>query len=220
MNTHTLIIKPGTSDIFPNGVELPVVAGKHDLDWDVCEEMLKPEGVAQLRQLLRLKQPAADHSGYKPMGVKNSDIQRHGAEIKVKGEQVMSGLPTVDQVVAKYVETREELKRRQAELDEQLKPLKEFQAKREQWLMGELNKMGAKNVSTPHGTVYQTTTESVTMADWDSFFNYVQETKQFNLLTHAVSKTAALEIMGEERQNALPPGINYVAIRTVNVRKS
>lgn len=218
-NTHILVIKPGTSDLFPNGVELPIVVGTHDLDWDVCEGMLAPEGIVKLRQMLKLRQPAADHSGYKPIGVKNTDILRHGAEIKLKGETVMA-LPTVDQVVAKYIETRDEIKRRQAELDEKLKTLKEFQTKREQWLMSELNKMGAKNVKTPHGTVYQTTTESVTMADWDSFFNYVQETQQFNLLTHAVNKTAALEIMGEERQNALPPGVNYVAIRTVNVRKS
>ena len=216
-NTHILVIKPGTSPIFPKGAEIPVVVGAHDLDWDVCEEMLKPEGLAQLRQLLKSRQPATDDG--KPIGVRNTDIQRSGAEIRLKGEQVMA-LPTVDQVVAKYIETRDEIKRRQAELDEELKVLKEYQAKREQWLLGELNKIGAKNVKTPHGTVYQTTTESVTMGDWDSFFNYVQETQQFNLLTHAVNKTAALEIMGEERQNALPPGVNYVAIRTVNVRKS
>jgi len=218
-NTHILVIKPGAFDLFPNGVELPVVVGKHDLDWDVCEEMLAPEGVARLRQILKSRQSKADDSGRTPIGVKAAHIQRIGAEIRSKGEKIMA-LPTVDQVVAKYIETRDEIKRRQTELDEELKTLKEFQAKREQWLMGELNKLGAKNVKTPHGTVYQTTTESVTMGDWDSFFAYVQETQQFNLLTHAVNKTAALEIMGEERQNALPPGVNYVAIRTVNVRKS
>jgi len=215
--THYIQL-PEIKNNLASGKLLPLVAGKFDTDWDVVEEELDAGWVAEMRRSIELKVGRLGNAT-KPIGVNNEDVQRHGAVIKAKGEKVM-GLPTVDQVVAKYVETREQLKKMQAELDEQTKPLKEFQQKREQWLMGELNKIGAKNVKTPHGTVYQTTTESVTMADWDSFFSFVQETKQFNLLTHAVNKTAALEIMGEERQNALPPGVNYVAIRTVNVRKS
>lgn len=196
---------------------LPLVAGKFTHDWDVVEEELDVEWVLEMRRIAEINSGVVGNKN-KPLGLNNNALPA-GAILFEKGEKVMA-LPTVDQVVAKYIETRAEIKQLEDELAEKLRGLKEYQDKREQWLLGELNKIGAKNVKTPHGTVYQTTKESVTMGDWDSFFNFVQETQQFNLLTHAVNKTAALEIMGEERQNALPPGVNYVAIRTVNVRKS
>lgn len=220
--THILVISKGASAVpsLEQGAEIPLVKGQHEMDWDVVEEELDAEWLAEMRVHLRLKQGEDDDG--KPIGVRTKDVVNacDGIYIREKENKSMSTLPTIDAVVAKYVETREQLKQMQADLDEQMKPLKEFQKKREQWLLSELQKQGALNAKTPHGTAYITTTESVTMADWDQFFDYVLETGQYNLLTHAVNKTAALEIMGEERANPLPPGVSYTALRTVNVRKS
>jgi len=214
--THYLVLPDLGTNRVSNSV-LPLVQGVHQMDWDVVEEDLDAEWVPQARAARELETRTQGDPD-KPFGINSTDLPP-GAVIIMKGERIM-GLPTVDQVVAKYIETRAEIKQIEAETAERVLALKEYQDKREQWLLGELNKIGAKNVKTPHGTVYQTVKESVTMGDWDSFFTYVQETQQFNLLTHAVNKIAALEIMGEERQNALPPGVNYAAIRTVNVRKT
>jgi hypothetical protein len=219
--THIVSILPGDYKIptLNQGIEIPVVKGSFQCDWDVVEEDLPVEWLEKTRRLIR---NMCDSSGlcavtgkYLPLGIDNKNI----ANIK-EVQKMTPILPTIDTVVAKYLETRELLSRRQKELDAELAPLKDFQKKREQWLQSEMAKIGAKNVKTPHGTVYQTTTESVTMADWDSFYKYVQDTGKIELLTHAVNKTAALEIMGEDRDQPLPPGVNYTAIRTVNVRKT
>lgn len=127
---------------------------------------------------------------------------------------------TADQVVDAYTQTRDQIAQLTKELEEKLKPLRELQERRENWLMGEITRTGLKNLPTKFGTAYIIRSESVTCADWDAFIGYVQETGQFNLLDHRINKTAALEIMGENRQNPPPPGANYSAIQKIGVRKS
>ena len=126
---------------------------------------------------------------------------------------------TIETVVQKYIETREEIKRLEAELEERLAPLKEFQRNREEWLRHELVMGGMKNASTKYGTAYIATKESVTMGDWDAFLSWVQESERYEYLTHAVNKSAVLEDMGAERGNPPPPGVNYTAVQIVQVRK-
>jgi hypothetical protein len=127
---------------------------------------------------------------------------------------------TIDQVVGKYVETRAEIKRLETELEETLKPLKILQEKRESWLLQQLGELGLKNAKTEYGTVYKARKESVTMAEWDAFVDWVKVNDKFEFLNKAVNKTAVLEMMGEERDQPIPPGVNYVSIQTVNIRKS
>lgn len=127
---------------------------------------------------------------------------------------------TIDRVVEAYVKTRQEIQALEKELEAKLQPLKAMQEKREQYMLGQLNEIGAKNVKTAHGTVYTAVKESVTMGDWDSFLNWVKEGERYEFLNKAVNKTAALEEMGDERNHQPPPGVNYTAIRTVQVRKS
>lgn len=127
---------------------------------------------------------------------------------------------TIDEVVQAYVETRTQIELKTKELEEALKPLKELQEKREQYLNQQMHHLGVQNLKTPHGTAYFSTKESVTCGDWDTFLGYVQSSGQWNLLNHAVNKTAALEIMGEKRENPPPAGVNYVAIKEVRIRKN
>ena len=152
--------------------------------------------------------------------------------------------PTLDQVVEKYIATRDEIAARTKALEDALVPLKQFQEAREQYMLGCLREQGAQNVKTHHGTVYQLTKDSVTMADWDAFFEWgfrkplYEAMKEAGLdhevaapvfekffqscasefLQHAVSKKAVQERLGGGE--APPPGINYTQIQTVGIRKS
>lgn len=127
---------------------------------------------------------------------------------------------TADDVVAAYTKTRDEIAAKKKQLEEELKPLQALQETRENWLMGEIARTGLKNLPTKHGTAYITRAESVTVADWDAFFGYVLENEKFELLEHRAAKTGCLEIMGDERQHPLPPGLNYSAVQKIGVRKS
>jgi hypothetical protein len=157
-------------------------------------------------------------------------------------------MPTVEEVIKKYVATRDEIAKKTAALEAELKPLKEFQEAREAFLQGELTKLGAKNISTKEGTAMFNTQEFVRVSDWDSFVDKVflkpvmdmlydkymefetgaeyetflldlKDSLPLELLNHAVNKTAVLEIMGAKRENPAPHGISYTSKRVVQVRR-
>jgi len=153
---------------------------------------------------------------------------------------------TPDMVVEAYTKTRDEIKVLTAQLDEKLAPLKKLQEARENWLMGEITRTGLKNLPTVYGTAYVTRAENVTCSDWDAFVDFLifqpirnalmpeggdsgvldgvmeklKATLNLNLLDHKINKTAALEIMGEERQNPPPPGASYSAFQKIGVKKT
>jgi hypothetical protein len=126
---------------------------------------------------------------------------------------------TVDTVVEAYVNTRAKIK----ELEDQISELKAYQAKKEEWLQQQLHETGAENMKTKHGTVYTTVFESCTVADADTFFDWVRENQAWEFLERRVSKAPVLHMMGDREDNGRPlpppPGVNYTAIKKIGVRK-
>ena len=153
------------------------------------------------------------------------------------------GEPTVEEVIKKYVTTRDEIARRQKELEDELKPLQEFQTVRELFLNKKLSEAGADNIKTGSGTAFFKKQEFVSVADWEAFedkyiieplvkvielhiaptpvniFDLIKNTLPSDLITHGVNKTAILELMGSKREEPVPDGLNYVSKRVVQVRK-
>ena len=91
-------------------------------------------------------------------------------------------------------------------------------------LKAEMQKLGIENVKTAVGTAYTTTTESVTVADQEVFFNYVKDNEAWELMEKRASKSAVLAVMGERdesgsRPDAPPPGISFYAVKSINVRR-
>ena len=90
--------------------------------------------------------------------------------------------------------------------------------------MAQMDTLGLDSVKSKHGTVYTTVFESVTVADAESFFEYVKQNDAYHLLEKRASKTEVLHIMGDRedsgRPNPPPPGLNYTAIRKLGVRKA
>lgn len=151
---------------------------------------------------------------------------------------------TVDAVVSAYVSTRDEIARLQSELDDKLKPLQKLQEVRETYLMTQLNDIGAKNINTPHGTVYQVRKESIKVSEWESFLRWaiinpilggirelnagidvgkvsdmMKSVIKSEFFNRAVNKTSVLEMMGNERKDPPPPGVDYTAIRAIQIRR-
>ncbi len=155
----------------------------------------------------------------------------------------MNAPVNMDMIVEAYIATRDEIKRLEKELEDKLKPLKEFQENRELYMLGLLNSAGCQNMKTKHGTAYVLTKESVTMGDWDAFKSWAIESplakaltrddipvevreevyqafKQeahIEFLTHSVAKKAVQEKL--EEGEPVPPGVNFVQVKTVGIRK-
>ena len=135
-----------------------------------------------------------------------------------KKETTMTQTITVDMVIEKYVATRDLIAARTKALAAELADLKALQEKREAWLMSEMTRVGATSLKTPHGTSYIETGDSVSVADWPTFFGWVQANAEFEFLTHSVSKTAVKQRL--EDGQAPPPGVNYTTFKGIKVRRS
>lgn len=127
---------------------------------------------------------------------------------------------TIDDVVAAYVKTRDTIKFLEKKLEDDLAPLKQLQEAREAYLLKQLDANKCQNMKTEHGTVYQSRKESVTVGDWDALLGWVRENEAWEFINKSCNKTSCLEAMGDERTEAPPPGVNYVAVRVAQIRKS
>jgi hypothetical protein len=75
------------------------------------------------------------------------------------------------------------------------------------------------SVKTEFGTAYATTRSSASVADRDTFMEYVKANEEWALLEVRVSKTA-VDQYRSANDNELPPGINIREERVVNIRRS
>lgn len=76
---------------------------------------------------------------------------------------------------------------------------------------------GTDSVKTSAGTAYRTTRTSATVADKTVFLEYIMANAAFELLDVRANKTAVNDF--KEVNDTLPPGVNWSAEHTVNVRR-
>lgn len=87
-----------------------------------------------------------------------------------------------------------------------------------------MTEQGVRSMKTDHGTAYIAYRESATVADWEALLAYIRGGDAWDLLERRVSKAAVKNRMEEDRNgeyvNPPPPGVNFVRIEGVNVRRS
>jgi hypothetical protein len=130
----------------------------------------------------------------------------------------------VDDLTAKYIELRDrraKIKKEAEDADSELTKIQDAIADKIKEIM---HGLGVKSVKTAHGTAYIAYRESATVADWDVLLDYIQTHEAWDLLERRVSKTGVRERMEEDRNgnytNPPPPGVNFVRLEGVNVRRS
>lgn len=126
-------------------------------------------------------------------------------------------IPTVDALIGAYVKLRGVHDAREAEHKAEQKKIKDKMAKLEVALQMKMHLDGVKAFNTDAGTAYKTTVDKATVADMDSFLEYVKENEAWHLLEKRVSKTGVQSILDENMP--LPPGINWNSATVIHVRK-
>lgn len=128
-------------------------------------------------------------------------------------------MPTVDQVVERYIQNRDLLDKLKKEYETKCEKVKDQQEKLTTFLMGKLNENGVDSFKTAHGTCFVDWKDSATVADREAFFGWIEadfeDRKQF--LENRVSKTAVKALLDDGE--TLPPGINYTKIKDLKVRR-
>jgi hypothetical protein len=124
----------------------------------------------------------------------------------------------IDELTKKYLQLRELKSKYDKEHKEKTAKIKETMAKIEAVFLQHFTETGQDSAPTKYGTPYTQLRESFTVADRDSYLNFVIENEAWEMLENRVSKTAIQEYKKEHGE--LPPGINYSAERVINVRSS
>lgn len=125
---------------------------------------------------------------------------------------------TVDKRVQQYVEVRDAIKAANEKHDAAIKPLVELQNLLTGWLQQFMETAGADNIKTPHGTCYNSTRYTASLADPEAFMTFVKANNLFDLIDRKANVTACRDYC--EEKGTLPPGVNMSAIKTVGVRRA
>jgi uncharacterized protein YuzB (UPF0349 family) len=136
---------------------------------------------------------------------------------EVEDSEVQS--PDMDKLTRAYLAIRDakevltdQYKKQVAELDEQMQVI-------EQELLDHCKNMNASSVRTPHGTVIRSVKSRYWTNDWDSMYDFIEETGAFGLLEKRIHQTHMKEFLAEN-PDMFPKGMNVETEYTVVVRRS
>lgn len=125
----------------------------------------------------------------------------------------------MDDLVLKYIQTREKKSKIKAAYDADKAKYDTLQDKIEALLLLRFKELGIDSVKTEFGTAYSSTQTSATLADWDAFRTFCQsQADPFQYLDRKANKTAVEQYRASNDE--LPPGINWSETRTVNFRRA
>lgn len=121
-------------------------------------------------------------------------------------------------LVAKYIELRDKKAQYKAEYENKVAKLEDALDKIEAALLKTFETSGMDSVKTEFGTAYTSTRTTASVADPDAFMTYVIANEAWHLLEKRASKTGVEQYKAEHED--VPPGVNWRAERTVNIRRS
>ena len=125
----------------------------------------------------------------------------------------------LSEAVSLFLQMKDKKAKMKAEFDASLKPLQEKMDKLEAKLLDVFNKTGMELVRTEYGTVFPGVRKTASVADRDTFMDFVKENQVWSLIEVRVSPTGVDEYRAAN-DDELPPGVNVREERVVNYRRS
>ena len=112
-----------------------------------------------------------------------------------------------DELVKLYVQLRDRRSDRKKQWESLDEGDKSKQEKIEAIILARYAEQGIESARTAHGTAYKTKVGYASVADKDTFFDWVMENKATEFLESRANKTAVQQFINEHQD--LPPGINW-----------
>lgn len=123
-----------------------------------------------------------------------------------------------NEMVEHYVRLRDKRAEYKAEFDAKVQKIDLVLEKIEQKLMAHMNETGIESIRTGAGTAYRSIKSTASVADRDIFLDFVREHDAWELLETRAAKKAIEDYRAANDE--LPPGVNWSAVATINVRRS
>ena len=121
-------------------------------------------------------------------------------------------------LVAKYIEMRDKKYELKHQYDFKAAQLDEVLSKIESKLLQVFDSAGMDSVKTEFGTAYASTRSTASVADKETFMNFIKENEEWSLMEVRAAKLAIEQY--KTANGDLPPGVNYREERVVNIRRS
>lgn len=123
------------------------------------------------------------------------------------------------EAIETYISLRDEIAQKKKAHEAEIAPLKERMDKIEAKFLEAFNRMGTDNMSVRGvGTAFRSTKTSASVADKESFMEFVKDGGNWHLLEVRAAKTAVDEYVS--RHETPPPGVNYNTMVSVNFQRS
>lgn len=148
-----------------------------------------------------------------------------------RAEQTPGGSVKIETLVQQYVQLRDKKAEISAKMKGKIGKIEQVMEQIEGMLLKTFEETGQESARTEFGTAYKSPQTSCTMADWESFLDYVRTNELWHLIEHRASKVAVEQFKvaketenaerdPEEREDVLPPGLNWREETVINVRRS
>lgn len=124
----------------------------------------------------------------------------------------------LSELVAKYIELRDKKYELKHQYDFKAAQLDEVLSKIESKLLQVFDTAGMDSVKTEFGTAYASTRSTASVADKETFMNFIKENEEWSLMEVRAAKLAIEQY--KTANGDLPPGINFREERVVNIRRS
>ena len=125
----------------------------------------------------------------------------------------------LDKLTSVYLRIRDAKDTLSAKFKQDLADLEEQMAVIEQEMLETCKTMNASSVRTPHGTIIRSVKSRYWTNDWDSMYDFIEETGAFGLLEKRIHQTHMKEFLSEN-PDLFPKGMNVENEYTVVVRRS
>jgi len=124
---------------------------------------------------------------------------------------------TAEQLIARYVEVRDEIKALDEAHSEKMRPHRQSLEVIEAALQDMLNTAGGDSIKTSAGTAYRSTATTAKVDSWPEFIGFVLHTGDTELLVRNVNKTRLQECIEGGR---IVPGCTMGQVQRINVRRA
>jgi hypothetical protein len=131
----------------------------------------------------------------------------------------VSPTPALSDLTRIYLKMRDKRDAIRREAEEKEKEIAEQMAIVEAEMLEICKEMDASSIRTPHGTIVRSVKTRYWTSDWDSMYDFIEETGAFGLLEKRIHQTHMKEFLAEN-PDIFPKGMNVENEFTVVVRRS
>jgi hypothetical protein len=126
----------------------------------------------------------------------------------------------LDELVEKYIKLRDRRAKRKANFTTEDAADKLLQEKIEAVMMVKFAETGIESVKTANGTAYTSVRTSATVADRDTYFNWVLEDPAERMVFLEARANKTIVDQYRSANDEIPPGLNWSETREINFRRS